>query len=54
LLILSAGSREEVLDVIAKDPFEIQGLVAERTVTEWDPIFGTYHDESSQAGAQTL
>jgi hypothetical protein len=48
MLILSAANREEVLDVVAQDPFKIEGLVYELTVTEWDPIFGTYHDESSR------
>jgi uncharacterized protein YciI len=49
MLILSTASRKDVLDVIAKDPFQIQGLVTETTVTEWDPVFGTYQDESSRA-----
>src|ERR1019366_673553 len=40
MLILSAANREEVLDVVAQDPFKIEGLVYELTVTEWDPIFG--------------
>jgi uncharacterized protein YciI len=52
MLILSAASRKDVLDVIAKDPFQIQGLVTETTVTEWDPVFGTYQDESTRAHKQ--
>ena len=49
MLILSAASRKDVLDVIAKDPFQIQGLVTETTVAEWGPVFGTYQDESRRA-----
>lgn len=47
MLILSATSREEVLDVIAKDPFQVAGIVTETIITEWDPMFGTYKAESS-------
>jgi hypothetical protein len=32
MLILSAANREEVLDVVAQDPFKIEGLVYELTV----------------------
>ncbi|HEY8720444.1 YciI family protein [Pengzhenrongella sp.] len=49
LLIMSAANREDLLAVIAKDPFQIHGLVSDMSVNEWDPIFGTYHDESSRA-----
>jgi uncharacterized protein YciI len=48
MLILSAANRDEVLDVIARDPFTIEGLVEDMTVTEGDPMFGTYHGESSR------
>ncbi len=44
MLILSVTSREEALDLISKDPYMIQGLVSESTVTEWDPVFGIFQN----------
>lgn len=53
LLILSAASHEEVLAVIAEDPYQVQELTSETVVTEWNPLFGTYGDEvRGAAGAQ--
>ncbi|MDJ0396576.1 YciI family protein [Rhodococcus sp. G-MC3] len=49
LLVLVAPSRADVDRVIAEDPFVVHGLVTEMTVTEWDPLFGTYQEESSRA-----
>jgi uncharacterized protein len=45
MLILSAPCREDVLDLIAKDPFMVQGLVLGITVTEWKPMFGSKRDQ---------
>ncbi len=50
MLILSAPDRDAVLAVIAKDPFAIEGLIADMTVTQWDPMFGTWRTESSRGG----
>jgi uncharacterized protein YciI len=49
MLVMSAANREELLGVIAKDPFAIEGLIEDMTVTEWDPIFGAFADKSSRA-----
>jgi uncharacterized protein YciI len=51
MLILTAPTREQALEMIARDPYQIHGLISDMTVTEWDPLFGTYHDESSQTSA---
>jgi uncharacterized protein len=40
LLIYQAGTKDEVLTAVEKDPFSTEGLVAGATVTEWDPVSG--------------
>jgi uncharacterized protein len=40
LLIYQAATKDEVLAAVAKDPFSVEGLVAEATVTEWQPVSG--------------
>ena len=48
MLNMSGANRQEILDAIAKDPFEIEGLIEGMTVTEWDPIFGAFESLSSR------
>ena len=48
MLIMSAANREELLELIAKDPFAIEGLIADMTVSEWDPLFGAFEGKSSR------
>jgi len=50
MLILSAPDREDLMALIARDPFEIHGLIEDMTVNEWDPIFGVFNDESTMPG----
>ena len=45
MLILYAPSREDALDLIAKDTFIVQGLVSEINVTEWKPMFGYMREQ---------
>ncbi len=52
MLILKAPTRDGAMTVLAQDPFMSEGLVTEYTITDWDPVFGTYHDESTYAGHQ--
>jgi uncharacterized protein YciI len=47
-LIISAADRAEVENIIANDPFAIEGLIVELVITEWDPVFGAFHDISSK------
>lgn len=36
------------MQVIARNSFTIEGLVSNMTATEWDPIFGVFHAQSSR------
>lgn len=46
-LIFRAASRARVDALISNDPFASEGLIETSTVTEWDPLFGTFAEESS-------
>ena len=50
MLILSASDRETLDQLIATDPFAEHGVIENMTVTEWDPIFGVFNDQSSMPG----
>ena len=50
LLILQAADRAALDALIAGDPFAEQGLIADLTVREWDPIFGAFNPRSSLPG----
>ena len=50
LLIFTVADRAELDRLIAADPFALEGLIEELTVTEWDPLFGAFAGESSAAG----
>lgn len=41
LLIFEAASRDEVIEQLDEDPFWEAELIAERTVTEWNPVLGS-------------
>ncbi|MEU9059835.1 YciI family protein [Streptomyces sp. NPDC048430] len=40
LLVLEAGSADELTALLNQDPFHREGLIAERTVREWQIFFG--------------
>jgi len=42
LLIVSADSVEQVAEVLDQDPFDIAGYIGERTIAEWNPVFGPW------------
>ena len=42
LLVLSAGSPDEVAAVLDADPFVREGLVADREIREWTQVFGPW------------
>lgn len=42
LIIVRAGSTEDVDALVASDPFRREGLVAGYTVTEWQPVIGRW------------
>ena len=51
LLILKTDTKASAMEIIASDPFFIHGSTGGLTVTEFDPIFGPFADESSGAAA---
>ena len=48
MLVMLAEDRQAVLDLIETDPFKIEGLVDDMTVTEWDPIFGAFASDPAR------
>lgn len=40
MLIIDAADRDALDAIIASDPFSIEGLIEDMTVTAWDPMFG--------------
>lgn len=42
LLIVSAGSKEEVAAIIGQDPYAEAGVIAETTIRGWTPVFGPF------------
>lgn len=42
MLIIDAPDRGSLDAIIASDPFAIEGLIADMTVTEWNPMFGAF------------
>lgn len=47
LLIFSVADRAELDALIAADPFAIEGLISELTVTEWNRLFGSFSAEAA-------
>ena len=50
LLIVAAADKKSACDFIETDPFFVEGLVGEMTITEWDPLFGAFNADSQYAG----
>ncbi len=42
LLIWRSSSIEELNSLLDQDPFEIAGVIGERTIEQWNPIFGPF------------
>ena len=42
LLIWRAHSVEALAKVLDQDPFDIAGYIGERTIAEWNPVFGPW------------
>lgn len=42
LLILKGESIDEIALTLDADPFEIAGVIGERAITEWNPVFGPW------------
>ena len=48
-IIVTVDSRDEVEQLVAADPFAIEGLIDELTILEWDPMFGSLANDASRA-----
>lgn len=42
LLIFKAASIEELNSLLDQDPYEVAGVIGERTIEEWNPVFGPF------------
>lgn len=42
LLLWRAESLESLSDLLDQDPFDIAGFIGERTIAEWNPVFGPW------------
>lgn len=45
LLIWRAESVESLAKTLDQDPFDIAGYIGERTITEWNPVFGPWSQQ---------
>ncbi|MBU6144499.1 MAG: hypothetical protein KGQ56_03405 [Acidobacteria bacterium] len=45
LLIWRAESMEDLSRLLDQDPFELAGCIGERSIEQWDPVFGPFRDE---------
>lgn len=43
LLIFKSESHETMSRLLDQDPFEIAGVIVEREVREWNPVFGPFN-----------
>ena len=53
-LIFRASTRQEVQDLINKDPFARENIISALIIEEWDPLFGLLADESSKKSVSAL
>lgn len=42
LLIFESDSIEGLNALLDQDPYEIAGVLTERTITQWNPVFGPF------------
>lgn len=42
LLIWKADSIESLNELLDQDPFEVAGVISERTIEEWNTVFGPW------------
>ena len=43
LFIFKTDSIEELAHLLDNDPYEIAGLLTERTITQWNPVYGPFN-----------
>lgn len=44
LLVIRAESVEQVAETLDADPFDIAGVIGERTIVQWNPVFGPWSE----------
>lgn len=42
VLIFEAGSRDEVAETLAQDPFKQADMIERADITEWNPVIGIF------------
>jgi uncharacterized protein YciI len=42
LFVWKSESLESLAHVLDQDPFDIAGYIGERTIGEWNPVFGPF------------
>lgn len=42
LLIWTADSAKNLAELLDQDPFDIAGIISERAIQEWNPVFGPW------------
>jgi uncharacterized protein YciI len=42
LLIWNSNSANDLAELLDHDPFDIAGVITERTIQEWNPVFGPW------------
>lgn len=43
LLIMKSNSIEELNALLDEDPFELAGMIGERSIEAWNPVFGPFN-----------
>lgn len=46
LILLRAGSADDARQALVHDPFQVNGLVTDMAVAEWNPVIGAWRDGS--------
>lgn len=49
LLVFAMPDETALRDLLATDPYMEHGQVSDLTITEWDPIFGVFAEDSTRA-----
>jgi uncharacterized protein YciI len=44
LLIFKSNSIEELNTLLDSDPFELAGMIGDRSIEAWNPVFGPFSE----------
>lgn len=45
-LVVTGDSLESITQTLDQDPFHTEGVIAERTITQWNPVTGVFAAEA--------